>query len=54
MQNEKIELLSKELCEKNDIIEKLHEENKKLRENYKSTSSFVYRIKNLFKIDEDR
>lgn len=54
MQNQKIELLSKELCEKNDLIEKLYEENKKLRENHKNTSSFVYKIRNLFKTDGDR
>ncbi len=54
MQNEKIEFLSKELCEKNDLIEKLYEENQKLREKYKSTSSYIWRIKNLFKQNGDR
>lgn len=54
MQNEKIEMLSRELCEKNDLIEKLYEENKKLRDKYKSTSSCVYKVRNLFKVNGDR
>ena len=49
MQSEKIELLSKELCEKNELIEELLGENRKLKEKCEGTPSFMDMLRNLFK-----
>lgn len=49
MQSEKIELLSKELCEKNVQIEELLRENRILKEKCENTFSFRNKFRDLFK-----
>lgn len=48
-QRTKIELLNKELCEKNKLIEKLIEENRDLKEKCEGTNTITNKIKNLFR-----